>query len=389
MTAQTIGWLDCGAGVSGDMLLGALLDAGADVRPAIDALALGVSVRVDQVRRGALRATRCVIDVTGAQPLRTLAAVTAVIEAAPLEPTVAARARAVFDRLATAEARVHGVNVDDVHFHEIGAVDTLVDVVGACHGLHTLDVEELVVSPIALGGGEAATLHGVVPVPVPAVLELLAGSSVLVGHGGPGETELATPTGVALLAEHATSSGPMPALDVDSVGIGAGSRETAGRPNVVRLVTGSRRAGADEWLLLEANVDDLDPRLWPEVLDRLFAAGAADAWLTPILMKKGRPAHIVSVLTSAAGAEVLRTALFRESSTIGVRTTSVAKQALDRAWVDVDVGGASVRVKVARLDGEVVNAVPEWEDVVAAARALGRPAKAVLAAAVAAAHTTG
>src|SRR5205823_8740878 len=201
----------------------------------------------------------------------------------------------------------------------------------------------------------------------------------LVAHGAAGEHEASTPTGVALLAEHATATAALPPLTVTGVGIGAGSRETPGRPNVVRLVVGNRTSAADngEWLLLEANVDDLDPRLWPEVIDRLLAAGAADAWLTPILMKKGRPAHTVSALVAGTAAEAVRGALFRESSTIGVRTTSVAKQALDRSWVDVDVDGAVVRVKVARLRGEVVNAVPEWDDVLAAARALDRPAKAV------------
>jgi hypothetical protein len=293
----------------------------------------------------------------------------------------------VLTRLATAEARVHDTTIDAVHFHEIGAVDTLVDVVGACVALESLGVDEVVAGPIALGGGTVDTSHGALPVPGPAVLELLAGSR-LTAYGGPVDVELATPTGVALMAELATRSGPMPAMRASAVGVGAGSRVIDGRANVVRVVTGtaeSSAAGAGEWLLLEANIDDLDPRLWPEILDRLLSAGAADAWLTPILMKKGRPAHTLSALASSEMVEAVRTTMFVESSTIGVRATTVAKSALDREWVTVDVHGEQVRVKVARLRGEVVNVAPEWVDVVTAARKLERPAKEILASAVTAA----
>jgi uncharacterized protein (DUF111 family) len=182
----------------------------------------------------------------------------------------------------------------------------------------------------------------------------------------------------------------MPAMRVEAAGVGAGSREVAGRPNLLRLAVGDRATTAatdsDSWLLLEANVDDLDPRLWPTVLDALLAAGAADAWLTPILMKKGRPAHTVAALVSEAAADAVRAVLFRESSTIGVRATPVSKVGLDRRWIDVEVSGRTVRVKLAVLDGAVVSVSPEWEDVAAAARELDRPAKWVLAEAAAAAR---
>jgi uncharacterized protein (TIGR00299 family) protein len=385
-----VGWLDCSSGVSGDMLVAALADAGADVDSAVGAVTAavgGVRCSVEEVRRGALHARRFVVDVTDVPPVRTLREVRAVLDRVALPPPVIATSHAVFERLADAESRVHGVARDEVHFHELGAVDTIVDVVCACVGFHTLGIDRVVTSPIALGGGTAATEHGDVPVPGPAVVELLRGTA-LVARGGPVDVELATPTGVALLAELATASGPMPAMQVEAVGVGAGTREAgSGAPNVVRLVVG---AAADEdagaWLLVEANVDDLDPRLWPAVLDRLLAEGAADAWLTPILMKKGRPAHTLSALVPENAVERVRAVMFRETSSIGVRTTVVGKHALDRSWTPVDVDGATIRVKVAMLDGAVVNASPEWDDVAAAAAALGQPVKSVLAKAIAAAR---
>jgi uncharacterized protein (TIGR00299 family) protein len=304
---------------------------------------------------------------------------------APLPDPVRARVTAVFRRLAEAEGRVHGIDPEAVHFHEVGALDSLVDVVAACWALHDLALDRLVVSPVALGGGTVRTAHGELPVPGPAVLELLRGTS-LGAYGGPAEVELCTPTGAALVAEWAHASGPMPAMTVAAIGVGAGSRELAARPNVVRLVVGDAAdAEVGPEIVVEANVDDLDPRLWPGVLARLLEAGAGDAWLTPILMKKGRPAHTLHVLTAPERVEDIRRIVFTETTTIGLRESTVAKQALARGWQAVDVEGVSVRVKVARLDGVVVTATPEWDDVAAAAARLGRPVKAVLALAVAAA----
>lgn len=385
-----VGWLDCTSGVSGDMLLGALADAGAlEELPGMLAARpdLAASIAVTSTTRGALAARR--IEVTAHDPEpphRTPDDVRRIVDGLPVPEEVRARAGRVFDRLAAAEAGVHGVDAATLQFHEVGAVDAIVDVVGVCLGVHRLGLNRLTVSPIALGGGVAQTQHGPVPVPVPAVLALLSETS-LVATGGDQQHELATPTGVALLAELADGTSALPQMTVQQVGIGAGSRQSADRPNVVRLVVGeAATSGDDEWLVVEANVDDLDPRLWPGVLDALLAAGAADAWLTPILMKKGRPAHTVSALTTADAIDVVRRVLFVESSTIGVRTTQVHKSALDREWIDVDVEGQRVRVKVARLDGEVVSVNPEWDDVRAAATALGRAAKDVLADATATAR---
>ena len=384
---MTVGWLDCSSGVSGDMLLGALSDLGAlDVDSLTATLGVAGRVGAERTTRGALAATAVIVQPDDAQPHRTLSDVLAVIDAALLPAAVADRARAVFRRLAAAEARVHGTDPDDIEFHEVGALDAIVDVVGACLGLHSLGIDRLVVSPIALGSGQAQTMHGVIPVPGPAVLELLR-SSTLTSYGGPVAHELATPTGVAVLAEWAGESGPMPPMQVRAVGVGAGGRDLPDQPNVVRLVVGDDVDGpSDDWQLIEANVDDQDPRLWPIVIERLLKAGAVDAWVTPILMKKGRPAHTVTAMCAATRAAEVQQVMFAETSTIGVRILDVGKHALDREWIDIDVDGEPIRVKVARWQGEVVNVSPEFDDVVRAATALGRPVKAVLAAASAVAH---
>ncbi len=297
------------------------------------------------------------------------------------------RALDVFARLARAEGAAHGVDPDDVHFHEVGALDSLADVVGVCAAWHALGVDEVHCTAVALGQGSVQAAHGVLPVPGPAVLAVLAEAGAPVGSGGV-EGEACTPTGAALLAAVVTTWGGLPAMQVRASGTGAGGRDPAGRPNVLRVVLGAPVPGdgREDAVVLEANVDDLDPRVWPGVLAALLAAGASDAWLTPILMKKGRPAHTLSALVAPASAEAVRRLMFTESSTIGVREHRVGKHALDRETRTVAVGGVEIRVKVARLDGEVVNVSPEYDDVAAAARALDRPVKAVLAAAVAAAH---
>jgi pyridinium-3,5-bisthiocarboxylic acid mononucleotide nickel chelatase len=254
-------------------------------------------------------------------------------------------------------------------------------VVGVCAGVAALGLDRLVSSPIALGGGYVRTAHGRLPVPGPAVLALLADAAAP-GHGGGVEEELATPTGVALVTALASDFGQLPPMRPAGTGTGAGARDPADRPNVVRLVVGEALAAdrPHQVVVLEANVDDLDPRAWPVVLADLLAAGALDAWLTPVLMKKGRPAHVVSALAEPVAVPAVRAALFRETTTLGVRESVVARQVLARRLHTVDVGGQPVAVKLGLgPDGEVVNAMPEWEDVVRAAGALDRPVKSVLA----------
>lgn len=384
-----VGWLDCSCGVSGDMLLGALHGVGALTElPALVASLepLGVSCIPAPTIRHGLAATSVEVRAPSDQPLRRLDDVLAIVAAAAAPASARDRASTVFRRLAAIEAAVHGAAEDEVHFHEVGAVDSILDVLGVCLGLDTLGLDRLVVSPIALGGGTVAAGHGTVAVPTPAALGLLTDSG-LSGYGGPVDVELATPTGVALLAEWATATGPLPAMSVEAVGVGAGARELPDRANVLRLVLGTPVAGptAGGWQVIEANVDDMDPRMWPGVLDRLLEAGAADAWLTPILMKKGRPAHTVSALVDAGSADAVRDVLTTETSTIGVRAGAVTKHALDRSWLTVDVDGQPIRVKLAHADGRRTNLSPEFDDVVAAARALDGTVKDVLARATAAA----
>jgi uncharacterized protein (TIGR00299 family) protein len=388
-----VGWFDCASGVSGDMLLGALTDLGAldDLPTLLASLRdLDVGCAAVPVTRQGIGATGFRVTAADDQPARQLDDVLLIIDRADLPEPVRERAARVFRRLADAEAAAHHSDPGEVHFHEVGAVDSIVDVLGGCLGLHALGLDEVIVSPIALGGGSVATSHGQVPVPTPAALGLLAGSG-LVGYGGPVDVELATPTGVALLAEWSTSCGPMPAISIERTGVGAGERDLAEQANVVRIVVGTApnaesiaTVGSD-WWTVEANVDDLDPRLWPVVLDRLLTAGAADAWLTPILMKKGRPAHVVSALAAADAVDAVRQIVITETSTIGVRMTAVTKHALDRSWLTVDVGGQAIRVKLAHDGARRTNLAPEFDDVTAAAAALAAPVKEVLARATAAA----
>jgi len=394
-------WVDASAGVAGDMLLAALLDAGAGlatVQAAVDAV-IGGAVRLTtrQVKRAGLRALRLDVDLLAEdQPQRSWPDVFALLSAADLDDMVRERALSVFSALAQAEAGVHGVDPSQVHFHEVGAWDSIADVVGVCAALHCLDVGRLILGDLALGSGIVRTEHGVLPVPAPAVLELSRGWPVVAG--GPGE--LATPTGVALVTTLAAASSPMPAMTPERIGVGAGSRDQRDRANVVRVVLGTQRtqspeaAGAsgdrkDNLALIETNIDDLDPRVWPSVLDGLLAAGAADAWLTPILMKKGRPGHLLSALATLDLAPAIRRLILDRTPALGVRQCVVERELLDRTWVDVEVLGAKVRIKVGHRDGVVVHATPEFDDVAALAAAVGRPVRDVLEHAAAAAVAVG
>lgn len=411
VTTRLVLWIDASAGVAGDMLLGALVDAGVPLgrlQACVDAVIPG-SVRLtsrDVVRAG-LRATKVDVEVlVDDPPHRTWSTIRELLEAAELPDGVRGRALAAFVRLAEAEGRVHGVPPESVHFHEVGALDAIADVVGTCAGVEALGATAVVVSPVALGSGTISAHHGVLPVPPPAVLEMSRGWDVFAG----GQGELATPTGVALLTSLAAESGPLPALRVEATGVGAGTRDTPGRANVVRAVLGRPTASRDSAhdrqgegrampldggeqpaVVLEANVDDLDPRVWPVVLGRLLEAGAWDAWLTPVLMKKGRPAHTLHVLGAPEQADDLGELVLAETTTLGLRRVPVTRYSLERTWVEVggDGDGARLRVKIGHRHGRVVQAMPEFDDVLADARRTGRPVATVLAGAHAAAVAAG
>ncbi|ROO87951.1 hypothetical protein EDD29_5600 [Actinocorallia herbida] len=388
MSVGRTAWLDATGGISGDMLLGACVDAG--LKPAflehvVEALRLPekITIRARETRRAGMRATQVSVGTEDGRHERRLSDLLEILARADLDEETRARSGEVFSALAVAEGRVHGLPADQVHFHEVGALDTLVDVVGTVAGLRELGVDRLYCSPIGLGGGRAATEHGVIPIPGPAVLELLRSAGAPCS-GGPVESELATPTGVALAVTLAHSFGPMPVMAPQFTGVGAGGRDHAGHPNVTRLIIGAEPgpqgpAGQHGGgVLLEANVDDQDPRLWPPTLAALLDAGAADAWLTPILMKKGRPAHTLSILCEESRTPAVLRVLFTHTTTIGVRRHVVAKTALAREEVRLSVLGGQVRAKIASLEGEVVNVSVEYEDVVATARTTGLPPKQVL-----------
>jgi hypothetical protein len=380
-------WLDVSAGVAGDMLLGALLDAGASlaaVRAAVEAVLAGaVSIEHQPVQRAGLRASLATVVLHEApHTRRSWSQVRQLLAEARLAERVRRDATAVFGRLAAAEARVHGIEVADVHFHEVGAQDCIADIVGTCAALADLGVGELSAGQVAVGSGEVRTAHGTLPVPVPAVLELLTGWPI----SGTGSGELATPTGAALVATLAASRPRMPAMTVQAIGIGAGSRDQAGRANVVRVVLGSPTGsdGGDSFdavtaeLIVEANVDDLDPRVWPLVLQALLQAGASDAWLTPIVMKKGRPAHTVHALAAAPLVPAIREVLLAHTTTFGTRQLAVGKYALPRSWRPVEVDGGTARVKIAHRDGRILRCTPEFDDAAEIAERTGRPVQDVL-----------
>ena len=390
---MTVLWVDASSGASGDMLLGALVGAGVPlgvIQDAVDAVSPEpVSLRIEPVTRNGFAATRVHVDVADSTEHRPWRDVRALLLGSSVDEAVRDLAVRVFERLATAEGAVHGTDPLHVHFHEVGALDAIADVVGVCAGAVHLSPAEIVVSPVAVGSGAVRGAHGVLPVPPPAVVALLTGVPSYAGPEGAPATELCTPTGAALLTTLATSYGPQPPMTTTHVGVGAGGRDPEGHANVLRLLVGepaTPSSSPDDLLVLETNVDDLDPRLWPDVITAVLASGALDAWLTPIVMKKGRPAHTFRALVRPEHVAEVRAAVFRETTTIGIREYPVSRHALPREMTTVAVGGVEIAVKLARLDGVVVTAQPEYDDVVRAAQLLGRPVRDVLAEATLAAR---
>ncbi len=388
-----IGYLDLPSGISGDMFLGCLVDAGwplAELQATIHRLHLpptaagpGWSIRAETVMRGPLRATLVAVDAAEGHVHRHLADIRQIIEAADLPATVREAAIRVFTRLAHAEAAVHGVSVEEIHFHEVGALDAIIDIVGVCAGLHALGIRRLYAGSVPLGEGWTRSAHGPIPLPAPATLALLAAVQAPT-RPAPGPGELVTPTGAALLAELATF-GQLP-MAVQRVGLGAGRKEFEW-PNLARLWLGEAiqpQSQGAPLVVLETNIDDMNPELYAAVSRQLFAHGALDVWATPIQMKKGRPGVLLSVLARAEQEGTLATLLLRESTTLGVRVYGVRRHEAERHLEMVETRFGPVPVKVKRVDGEVWGVKPEYEACVDVAEAHRVPVRLVYEAALAA-----
>ncbi|TMQ53077.1 MAG: nickel pincer cofactor biosynthesis protein LarC [Candidatus Eisenbacteria bacterium] len=382
-----IAYFDCFSGISGDMCLGALVSAG---WPASDLESLprrigldDVRVTVGSARRGPFAATRVEVAVAGRQPHRHLHHVIAMIDRAEVEPTVREKARVVFRKLAEAEAEVHGSTVDKVHFHEVGAADALVDVLGTLEGLHSLGVERCFASSLRLGRGSVASEHGPIPVPAPATTLLLRGAPVELPDV---RAELVTPTGAALLATLVESWSAPPAFRLERVGTGAGGRDLEEQPNVLRLLIGDAETslGRRRIAVLETALDDENPQFVAALMPRLAEAGALDAMLVPTLMKKGRPGTWLVVIAEPSRADALARILLTETTTLGVRLRFDERYELERSPAEVETPFGCVRLKVASLPGGGSRAVPEFESVRAAAEKAGRPIREVAEAALAA-----
>ena len=379
-----LAWFHCYSGIAGDMALGALIDAGADadeVRALLGRLPVdGWALEVEPVLRGGIAATN--VHVLAHEPHvvhRTAAHIIGLVNEARLPERVARRAVATFGALAEVEGRLHHRPPSQVHFHEVGGIDAIIDIVGTCAALEVLGIDEVHASPVATGRGMVRSAHGLIPNPSPAVMGLLVGVPT---YGIDVPVELTTPTGAALLAANAVGYGALPAMRIESSGFGAGDKILDDRPNTTQVVIGSRGAAIEPGqpvVLLEANVDDATGETLAYAIAELLRAGAHDAWLTPILMKKGRPAHTVHALADVALAGQVEAVLVRETGTLGVRGTRLERWPVDRQIDSVDVDGRQVRVKVSPGRVKV-----EYEDAARVARLVGRPLREVVSLAEAA-----
>jgi pyridinium-3,5-bisthiocarboxylic acid mononucleotide nickel chelatase len=379
-------YLDCVGGLAGDMLVAALLDAGGELEELLalpSRLGLGsVSVEVARVERQGVAALHVEFGVPEDAGHRDWQLIRELLAAADLTASVRDSSLAVFERLARAEARVHGIDPDDVHFHELGAADTLLDVCGAVALLEDLGVERVVCSPLPVARGIVAAEHGLLPLPAPATVALLEGAPL---YGVEGDLELVTPTGAALAATLADRFAELPPLRLERAGYGAGTRDVPHRPNVVRVLIGEELAApAPEVVLIETNLDDFSPELVPDAVERCFGAGALDVWTAPAHMKKGRPGFVFSALARPSSEQAVAHAMLEETSALGVRVTRLRRYELEREERSVELDGGTVRVKIGRLDGRIVNVAPEHDDCAELARRTGRPVKSIWAAALAA-----
>jgi len=401
-------YLDCFSGASGDMFLGALLDVGLPIdslRTALGSLALdkdGWSIEAERVDRAGIAATKFRLHETGniesvepsnsglthehhhdsshgrSHAHHSLREIHRLIHSSAISDEAKDRAGHLFQRLAEVEASIHQMPVEEVHLHEVGALDSIIDIVGAVHGLEWLNAEMIVASPLNVGSGTVSCAHGEFPVPAPATAQLLENAPI---YSSGVQGELVTPTGALLVTEFASSYGPLPDMRVKQIGYGAGERDQKGAPNVLRLMIGDSPADTSmqRVLVMECEIDDMNPELFGVLMERLYDRGALDVFYVPVQMKKNRPGTLVTVIASPNHREVLSDIIFRESTSIGLRFSEMTRECLDRSTTTVETPVGPVRVKVAQRGGRIINVAPEFEDCVRLATNSDIPVKEVQA----------
>ncbi len=379
-----LAYFDCFSGISGDMTLGALLHAGVPLdhlRHELSALNVpGWEIRAENVWKNGMAAIYVHVDTQESHTHRSLSTIEALLQKSRLAPPVRDRAIAIFRKLGEAEAAVHDVPIEKIHFHEVGAVDAIVDIVGACIGFSFLGIERFACSPLNVGGGTAKMAHGVLPVPAPATARLLLGKPT---YSTGVQKELVTPTGAAIVATLCDTFGPQPLMSVSSIGYGAAMADLESQPNVLRLMIGDAAAQqevnyTEEIRVIEANLDDLNPQVYGYFLERALAAGALDVFITPIQMKKNRPGTLLTVLCNPADEAKFQDLFFAETTTLGVRSHATQRRCLPREWETVTTAYGEVRMKLARVNGEVVQISPEYEDCRKLAEAKSVPLQSVM-----------
>jgi uncharacterized protein (TIGR00299 family) protein len=397
-------YFDCFSGISGDMVLGALLDAGLpfeELKRALGSLAVsGYHVHAERVLRAGVSATQFIVHEhdhahshsshdshsshtsSHAHPHRSLPEIFGLIDRSALTAAGRGRAKALFERLAEVEASIHQMPIERVHLHEVGALDSIIDIVGAVFALDWFGADRIVASPLNVGGGMVDSAHGRFPVPAPATVRLLGNAPI---YSGEIQKELVTPTGALIVSAYASAFGPIPQMTVERAGYGAGSRDFPSTPNVLRVLVGraaDRPAAGDRVAVIECEIDDMNPQIFGIAMDRLYAAGALEVFYIPVQMKKNRPGTLLTVIASPEQREALSDIIFRETTTIGLRHYEVERECLDREIIAVETPLGSVRFKLASRNGRVVNAVPEFEDCARLAREGNLSVKEVQAVAV-------
>jgi pyridinium-3,5-bisthiocarboxylic acid mononucleotide nickel chelatase len=363
-----LAYFDCFSGISGDMTLGALVDAGCpveDLRSELGGLQIhGWELSAKKVWKNGMAATYVTVKMEEQSKYRSLSAILEILQKSQLAPQVREWAAAIFTKLGEAEARVHDVPIEKIHFHEVGAVDAIVDIVGACIGFHSLGIEKFACSALNIGGGTVKMAHGNLPVPAPATANLLQGKPT---YSSGVLKELVTPTGAAIVATLCDSFGSQPPMTVNAIGYGAGTADLEDQPNVVRILIGEAAEKtvpgfAEEIAVIEANLDDMNPQIYGYFLEKALSAGALDVYTTPVQMKKNRPGTLLTVLCKPQDTNTLMSLIFAETTTLGARTYRAQRRTLPREHVSVSTSFGDVRIKISRVNGRILHVAPEYDD---------------------------